>query len=183
MAKNDAKADNDDELATPKGGKRLVRLIIITFLLLAIMAGGYMGAAYFFKLPPFEPKGPTPEEIAAQQAAKKAAEAERTRDIYVSFAQPFTFNLDYGGRAHTAQLEAVLVVSGSANEKLAKKHLALLNSTTLNVLSSQSYTSMLMPSGRERLKIELLDALRCKMSEIAGAPVIEQVLFTGFVMQ
>ena len=181
MAKNDD--HSGDELATPKRGKRLVRLVLVTILLLCILAGGYVGAAYFMKLPPFEPKGPTPEEIAAQQAAKKAAEAERTRDIYISFDQPFTFNLDFGGRAHTAQIEVVPVVAGPANEKLAEKHLALLNSTTLGVLSKQSYNGLLMPSGRERLKIELLDALRGKMSEVAGAPVIEQVLITGFVMQ
>ncbi len=183
MAKKDAQADGGDELAAPRRGKRLLRIVLITILLFCILVGGYVGAAYFMKLPPFEPKGPTPEEIAAQQAAKKAAEAERTRDIYISFDQPFTFNLDYGGRAHTAQIETVLVVSGPQNEKLAKKHLALLNSTTLGILSKQSYNGLLMPSGRERLKIELLDALRGKMSEVAGAPVIEQVLVTGFVMQ
>ncbi|MGN0908046.1 MAG: flagellar basal body-associated FliL family protein [Succinivibrio sp.] len=183
MAKNDAQADSGDELAAPKRGKRLMRLVLVTILLLCILVGGYIGAAYMMKLPPFEPTGPTPEEIAAQKAAKQAAEAERTRDIYVSFDQPFTFNLDYGGRAHTAQIEAVLVVAGPANEKLAKKHLALLNSTMLGILSQQSYNGLLMPSGRERLKIELLDALRGKMSEVAGSPVIEQVLITGFVMQ
>jgi flagellar FliL protein len=182
MAKNDVQADGD-ELAPPKRGKRLLRLVIVTILLFCLLAGGYMAAAYFVKLPPFEPKGPTPEEIAAQQAAKRAHEAERTRDIYISFDQPFTFNLSYAGRAHAAQLDAVLVVSGPDNEKLAKKHLALLNSTTLGVLSKQSYNTLLMPSGRERLKIELLDALRGKMSEVAGSPVVEQVLVTGFVMQ
>ena len=40
-----------------------------------------------------------------------------------------------------------------------------------------------MPSGRQRLKRELLDATRAKMTEVAKAPVINQILFTNFVLQ
>ncbi len=177
------KADSDDELSTPKRGKKLVVMIMLLLALMVLAGGGYMGAACFMKLPPFEPSGPTPEELAAQQAAAEAAEAAKTRDMYVKFDQPFTFNLSYRDRAHTAQVDVVLVVSGPDNEALAKKHRELLSSTILNKLSAENYAALLMPSGRERLKIELLDALRGKMSEVARAPVVEKVLFTAFVMQ
>jgi len=61
--------------------------------------------------------------------------------------------------------------------------MTLLNSVIFEKLSAQSYEALLLPSGRQRLKRELLDAVRAKMSELNKSPVIEQVLFTSFVLQ
>ncbi|MCI6939245.1 MAG: flagellar basal body-associated FliL family protein, partial [Succinatimonas hippei] len=69
------------------------------------------------------------------------------------------------------------------NEALAKKHLVLLNSVVFDKLSAQTYESLLLPTGRNRLKRELLDAVRARMTEVAKAPVVEQILFTSFVLQ
>ncbi|HAR79692.1 MAG TPA: hypothetical protein DCR21_02570 [Succinivibrionaceae bacterium] len=181
MAKK--KDEGGDDLETPKKGKGLLLLIIGLLLLIIVAVGGYFGVAYFMKLPPFEVKGPTPEEIAAKVAEKEAEQAARTRDIFVKFDKPFTFNLSGSKRQHTAQVEIVLMVAGEENEALAKQHLMMLNSTIFNALANQNYDALLRPSGRERLKNVLLDLTRAKMSEVAKNPVVEQVLFTGFVMQ
>lgn len=180
-----AKNDNDDEdLDRPSRGKKLILILAIFLLLILLLGGGYFAAAWFFHLPPFEVKGPTPEELAAMRAAQDAVEIEQNKDTYVSFPQSFTFNVTAdSGRHHTAQVGVVLVVEGPNNEALAKQHIELLSSTVLTMLSNQSYDSLLMPSGRARLKIQLLDALREKMSEVAKTPVVEQILFTAFVMQ
>lgn len=77
----------------------------------------------------------------------------------------------------------VLVVQGEENEALAKKHLTLIDSVIFDKLSAQTYEGLLLPSGRQRLKRELLDAARAKMSEIAKAPVVDKILFTSFVLQ
>ncbi|MDY6420019.1 MAG: flagellar basal body-associated FliL family protein, partial [Succinivibrio dextrinosolvens] len=69
------------------------------------------------------------------------------------------------------------------NEALAKKHLTLMNSVIFERLSAQSYDALLLPSGRQRLKRDLLDAVRAKMSELTKTPVVDQILFTSFVLQ
>ena len=51
------------------------------------------------------------------------------------------------------------------HEALAKKHLTLMNSVIFERLSAQSYEALLLPSGRQRLKRDLLDAVRAKMKE------------------
>lgn len=182
MADQAKNTSADDEVAVPKRGHKLL-LVILVFLGLVVLAGGYTGAAWFMQWPPFEPKAPSVEEIAAAKAAEAAREAERHRDLYVKFDAPFTFNLNYNKRPHSAQVDLVLVVSGSDNEALAKKHIDLLSSTALQVLSDQAYEELLQPTGREQLRLRLLDTLRGKMTEVAKAPVIEQVLYTDFVMQ
>ncbi|MBO6258536.1 MAG: flagellar basal body-associated FliL family protein [Succinivibrio sp.] len=179
MAKKESDAE---ELETPKKGKKFLLLLIVLVLLL--LGGGYTGVAYFLELPPFEPQGPTPEEIAAQLAKEEAEQAAKTKDIYVKFEKPFVFNLKgTSKRPHTGQVEVVLVVSGPDNEALAKQHLTLLNSTFFDALAGQNYEELLKPSGRERLKSVLLDLARAKMSEMVKAPVVEHVLITSFVVQ
>ncbi len=184
MAKNKKakEAEGDDIEGAPKKKSKLF-LIIIIVLFLLLAGGGYVGAAYFLQLPPFEPAGPTPEEIAAQKAEQEKERMLLQRDIYVKCGNKFVFNMKSGRRMHAGQVEVVLVVVGEDSEALAKKHLTLINSVIFEKLSTQSFESLLLPSGRQRLKRELLDTVRAKMSEIAKAPVVDQILFTDFVVQ
>lgn len=184
MAKKDKKKEaGGDDPETPKKGKKLL-IILLIVLVLVLGAGGYFGAAFFLNLWPFEVKGPTPEEIAAKMAQEEAEEAAKTKDMYVKFDKPFVFNMAGSSRRpHTGQIEIVLVVSGAENESAVKTHLTLLNSAFFQILAEQSYEELLKPSGRQRLKRVLLDLSRAKMSEVAKAPLVEQVLFTGFVIQ
>ena len=172
-------ADSDD--APKKKGKLF--LIIAVVLLLIVGVGGYFGAAYFMHLPPFEPPGPTPEEIAALKAAEEKEKMLLRRDIYVPIKETFTFSIKSDRRIHTGQVDVVLVVIGEENEALAKNHLALITSVIFERLSAQSYEALLLPSGRQRLKRDLLDAVRAKMSELNKTPVVDQILFTKFVLQ
>ncbi|MCR5536546.1 MAG: flagellar basal body-associated FliL family protein [Succinivibrio sp.] len=183
MAKKEKKEKDDDSLETPKKGKKLLIIILIVAVLL-LGTGGYFGAAFFLQLWPFEVKGPTPEEVAAKLAQEEAEEAAKTKDMYIKFDKPFVFNMASNSkRPHTGQVEIVLVVSGADNESAAKTHLTLLNSVFFQALAEQNYEELLKPSGRQRLKRVLLDMSRAKMSEVAKAPLIEQVLFTSFVVQ
>ena len=168
-----AEKKKDDELDSPKRGKKLF-ILIAALLLLILGVSGYFGAAYFLQLPPFEPPGPTAEE-----KSQKLLQ----REIYVKCSEKFSFNIKSERRLHTGQVDVVLVVQGEENEALAKKHLTLIDSVIFDKLSAQTYEGLLLPSGRQRLKRELLDAARAKMSEIAKAPVVDKILFTSFVLQ
>ena len=176
-----AEKKKDDELDSPKRGKKL--FILIAALLLILGVSGYFGAAYFLQLPPFEPPGPTAEEIAAQKAEEEKSQKLLQREIYVNCSEKFSFNIKSERRLHTGQVHVVLVVPAEENEALAKKHLTLIDSVIFDKLSAQTYEGLLLPSGRQRLKRELLDATRAKMSEIAKAPVVDKILFTSFVLQ
>ena len=177
-----AEKKKEDELDSPKRGKKLF-ILIAALLLLILGVGGYFAAAYFMHLPPFEPPGPSVEEVAALKAEEEKSQKLLQREIYVKCAEKFSFNIKSERRVHTGQVDVVLVVQGEENEALAKKHLTLIDSVIFDKLSAQTYEGLLLPSGRQRLKRELLDATRAKMSEIAKAPVVDQILFTSFVLQ
>ncbi len=182
MADNAKNNDNEDGLDSPKKKGKLF-LIVGIFVVLLLTFGGYTGVAYFLELPPFEPAGPSPEEIATQKVQAEEEQKLLQKENYIPFEQTFVFTIKSERRIHTGQVQVVLSVLGEENTELAKKHLPLLNSVVFDKLSSQTYESLLLPSGRQRLKRELLDATRAKMTEVAKTPVINQILFTSFVLQ
>ena len=104
-----AEKKKDDELDSPKRGKKLF-ILIAALLLLILGVSGYFGAAYFLQLPPFEPPGPTAEEIAAQKAEEEKSQKLLQREIYVKCSEKFSFNIKSERRLHTGQVDVVLVV-------------------------------------------------------------------------
>lgn len=173
----------DDNIEATPGKKGKLFLILASVVLLILGVGIYVAIAYFMQLPPFEPLGPSAEEIAATKVKEEQEQKLLQKEIYIPFEQTFTFTIKSERRLHTGQIQVVLSVIGEQNEALARQHLPLLNSVVFEKLSAQSYESLLLPSGRQRLKRELLDATRAKMTEVAKAPVINHILFTGFVLQ
>ncbi|MGN0915979.1 MAG: flagellar basal body-associated protein FliL [Succinivibrio sp.] len=174
--------DKDEDLdeKAPSFKKKLILLLVMVVVLAGISAGGFFAWDTFIN---DKTEGPTPEEIAAKRAEEEKALKLLQKEIYVPMGSTFTFSIKSERRIHTGQVDVTLVVIGDENFALAQKHLTLMNSVVFDRLSTQSYESLLMPSGRQRLKRELLDALRARMTEVAKAPIVDQVLFTSFVLQ
>ena len=184
---SDVEKDNDnlqEQDSQSKKKKKLLILVAAIFVLILTCAGGYLGYAYLKHLPPFEPTGPTPEEIAMKKAQQEEALKEQVKDIYVKFDSAFTFNLkDKRNRDHVLQMEIVLMTIGQENSELCKKHLSLTGSVISSVVSAQTFESLTVPTGRQRLKELLLEAVRSKLSGVTNKVVVDQILFTNFVLQ
>ncbi len=180
MAAAKGKQTDDDLPKNTKG--KIFKIVLLLVLLIILGSGAYVGGAYFFNWPPFEKRGPNPEQLAVQRAAVAEASREAKRDVYLSCGDPFTLNLVSYNKTHTVQINIFLAVP-SSDEELLKKHLSLVNSIIDGILSKQSFEELRMPSGKQRLKLVLLDAIRKKLSEVTHNPIVTQVLFTGFVMQ
>uniref|UniRef100_UPI00402ACD47 hypothetical protein n=1 Tax=Succinivibrio sp. TaxID=2053619 RepID=UPI00402ACD47 len=140
-----AEKKKEDELGSPKRGKKIF-ILIAALLLLILGVSGYFGAAYFLQLPPFEPPGPTAEEIAAQKAEEEKSQKLLQREIYVKCSDKFSFNIKSERRLHTRQVDVVLVVQGEENEALAKKHLTIIDSDIFDKLRPQTYEGLQLPS-------------------------------------
>ncbi|MBO8415595.1 MAG: flagellar basal body-associated FliL family protein [Proteobacteria bacterium] len=177
---------SDDVENSGSGRKkgRLRKWLLIALAAVIVLGGAsYTGIAYLNNLPPFEPSGPTPEEIAAERVAQEQAMQQDLTERFVTFPQAFTFNVQDGTRMHMMQIEVALMVIGPQNEELAKQHSSLIQAVISEVTARQTYASLVNQTGRQRLKRLLLEAIRSKMSGVVQRPVVEQVLFTNFVMQ
>lgn len=174
-------SDNEQELEIkPKGGKKKLIIIIVAALLLL---GGGGGAAWFFlfsgdKAAHGENKDgettsdKTPEQLAAEKEA-----------FYVGFPRAFLFNAHGSTRDRLVQIKVKLQVRGPENEALAKQHTPLVEGILLKVFSAATVEQLTTVEGKTKLRKDAADAVTKALQALTGKPVVEQILFIGFVMQ
>lgn len=175
----------DEELQIEEGKKGKGKLIIIIALVVVLLGGG--AGAYFFLF-----AGDSTEEVAEGEAApaeETAAEggeggaANMGTALYVGMPRPFVFNVPGSGRDRLVQIKVQLMVRGSENEENAKTHIPLIEGALLQVFSASNADDLVTEVGKVALRERSLEAVQNVMKDIVGNVVVEQVLFTGFVMQ
>jgi len=178
-------ADEDKELELDKPAKSKKMIIIIAVVAILAIAGG---AAFFFMGGSEEPV--TQEQLDAAldsgeaAATEEAAPAASTGSaLYVPMPRPFRFNVPGASRDRFVEIKVQLLVRGSDNEEAAKKHIPLIESTLLAVFSQSNADDLGTSAGKTGLKQKALAEVHKIMTDVEGSKIVEQVLFTGFVMQ
>ncbi|WP_375057628.1 flagellar basal body-associated FliL family protein [Zobellella sp. DQSA1] len=115
--------------------------------------------------------------------ATKSQDVIDEQVLYVSMSRPFIFSVAAGARERLVQAEVQLMVRGEAKMATAKRHLPLLESTLLAVLSRQDADNYLTAEGKRMVRQEAQNELNQVLAEELGEGLVEQVLFTGIVMQ
>jgi flagellar FliL protein len=149
------------------GGASALVLIVIVALALLIFGG---------------------DESESPAADLNASETSESGEVgaayYVAMPKDFIFNVPGERRDRVVQISVQLLVRGSRNETLAQQHIPILEGTLLQVFSSTTGARLRTPEGKQEIRLQALDAAREAMREATnGSPVIEEVLFTGFVIQ
>ncbi|NVK24343.1 MAG: flagellar basal body-associated protein FliL [Gammaproteobacteria bacterium] len=174
-------ADEQNELTLEEGGgggkKKLI--IIIVAALLVIVIG--VVAAMFILGGDDETAASAAEPTAAAQTAEAAAEVGTA--MYVSMPRPFTFNVPGTTRDRLVQIKVQLMVRGDNNHEMAKRHIPLIEGTLLKAFSMANADDLATTAGKDALKLKAAKDVQTAISEVAGAKIVEEVLFTGFVMQ
>ncbi len=176
----DNNAEQNDE-QEGKGGKKkklilfgVIGLVLVVTVVLALWLFG----------------GSSSSEQAVTQAPEQASKdfsnasaPEIGNALYVGMPRPFVFIVPGDSRERTVQIKAQLMVRGEENEELAKKHIPLIEGTLHEVFSSSTADKLKTAEGKGQLRELALTEVRNALQEVAGKPVVEQVLFTSLVMQ
>lgn len=109
---------------------------------------------------------------------RNAAEAR-----YVSIPRDLTFNVPGAGRDRIAQIGVQLLVRGAQHESLAQENIPLLESTLLSTFARASAERLTTQEGKREIRLQALDAVQEALYEATGDSVVEEVLFTNFVVQ
>jgi flagellar protein FliL len=120
----------------------------------------------------------------ADSGATAAAGAEQKGSaLYVPLPRPFVFNVPGASRDRMVQIKVQLLVRGSNNETVALRHIPLIEGSLLETFSSANADELVTVAGRDAMKNKALSDLQQAMIEVVGSVVVDEVLFTGFVMQ
>jgi len=167
------------EESAPKKGKMMIIIIAAVVVIIG-------GVAAFLLLggssDESELDDPATEEVVADDGPVIGSTNVGTA-LYVAMPRPFVFNVPGSGRDRLVEIRVQLMVRGTDAEETAKMHIPMLEGTLLRVFSSSNADDLVTEAGKISMRDQSLREAQKAMQEIAGNPVIEQVLFTGFVMQ
>ncbi len=148
-------------------------VISLVILLVSVVIGG---GIWFFTTPSAEAKAAEVGSTSTQSPLKMSA-------YYIVLPEPFIFNVSGKERDRVVQIKVQLMVRGEQNEALAKKHVPLVESVLLQTFAAATVEQLRQPQGREKLRQQALTTVQATMNKMTNMPVVERVLFTGFVMQ
>lgn len=171
---------DDNELTLKDKGSSKKKLIIIGAIALVLLAGGG-GAAWFLLGGSGGDSAPAETTDSAETPAK--ADTKNQPPLYVGMPRPFVFNVSGQSRDRLVQIKVQLMVRGAANDGLAKQHIPLIEGTLLRVFSAATAEQLSTFEGKEKMRTDALEECQRVLKELTKESVVEQVLFTGFVMQ
>lgn len=102
---------------------------------------------------------------------------------YVDLQPAFITNYGGPGPVHFLKADLAVRVGDAAGAALVAHHMPQLRHELVMLLSSQTEDSVGNPAGRETLRQSALAAVQAVLRGETGGPVVEDLLFNGFVLQ
>lgn len=163
MAKSDAVKD-----PAPKGKLKLIVMGVVA-LLLAV--GLSVGATWFIMHKP--DSEPAPDTATAKPAA-----------IYEPLTPAFVVNFNQNGRQRYMQVSITLQGRDQAALDALKVHMPVIRNNLVMMFSGQGFDTLAgSPVGQEMLRQKATAVVQEVAQKEVGKPVVDQLLFTNFVLQ
>ncbi|TBU98160.1 flagellar basal body-associated protein FliL [Stutzerimonas kirkiae] len=154
-------------------GKGKGKLIIIIVIALVLAIGLSVGGTLFF----------LNKDGDEQPAPAVAAEPVRQPAIYEELAPAFVVNFNHNGRQRYMQVTLSLMSRDPLALDELKVHMPLLRNRLVMLFSSQDFATLATPVGKEALRQQATASVQEMAQKETGKLVVEQVLFTNFVLQ
>lgn len=168
-----AKSEEVKDPAVKGKGKLKFIIIIVVALLLAI--GASVGGTWFFLHKSAAKTEDHPAEAAAPTGKVPA--------IYEPMAPAFVVNLDQNGRQRYLQVSITLMTRDKAGLDALKVHMPVIRNNLVMLFSGQSFDALATPIGQEMLRQKATASVQEVAQKEVGKLVVDQLLFTNFVLQ
>ena len=152
-----------------KGKIKLIVLIVVA-LLLAI--GMSVGATWFFM-----------HSAQSKPAAVETAVVGKQPAIFEPMAPAFVANFNQNGRQRYMQVSITMQGRNQADLEALKVHMPVIRNNLVMLFSGQDFATLASPVGQEMLRQKATASVQEVAQKELGKVVIEQLLFTNFVLQ
>ncbi|AVX88263.1 flagellar basal body-associated protein FliL [Pseudomonas koreensis] len=167
MAKSEAAAVKDP---ATKGKLKMIILIVVA-LLLAI--GVSVGATWYFMH----------SAQSKPAAAAETAPVGKQPAIFEPMAPAFVANYNQNGRQRYMQVSITMLARNQADLDALKVHMPVIRNNLVMLFSGQDFATLATPVGQEMLRQKATASVQEVAQKELGKVVIEQLLFTNFVLQ
>ena len=156
-------ATSTPELIPPNKRKRGLLL----FVTLALAAAGAAGAYYYFYY---------------LDSVHTPVVAAPTVPIFIAL-EPFTVNLQPGGRTRFLHVGVTLKVENTKEQALVVQYMPEVRSRMLTVLSNRQSDALVAAADKAQLAVDLMAALNLPFASNMAPQKIAGVMFTAFMLQ
>lgn len=185
MPDTEVKETSEEQDVKPKSKKKLVLIAGIAVVVILLSVVGVIlltgGDEVDDNLDETVQTDTVPETT--NDAKTDELDSEQITAIYIVLPRPFLFNLQDAGRTRLLQIKVQLMVRSEADEILVKKHIPLIEDALLTTFSNSQATELKTQQGKQQLRVRALKSVNDALSAMSNHAVVEQALFTGFVMQ
>lgn len=115
----------------------------------------------------------------AKEASKEAVKPA----FYVELDPPLVVNFDDTQSVRFLQVSIQLLIREERSGETVKLHSPVIRNNLLQVLNGRDYHEVMTRDGKEKLRQECLKEVQKILTKMAGAPIVEDVYFTSFVVQ
>ena len=102
---------------------------------------------------------------------------------YFEITAPFVVNITNDGSTAFLQVNAQLKVSDEELKPHLTAHLPAIQHTVMMVLSQQTASGISSVQGKQKLREITLKEVQDFLTAQIGIPVVEEIYFTGFIIQ
>jgi flagellar FliL protein len=162
-----------DELKDP-ASKGKLKLIIIAVVALLLAVGLSVGATWFIM---------HKSESAPDPAAEAAAATTKPVAVYEALTPAFVVNFNANGRQRYMQVSITMLSRNAADMEALKAHMPVIRNNLVMLFAGIPFESLATPVGQEMLRQKATASIQEVAQKELGKTVIEQLLFTNFVLQ
>jgi len=163
-----------DEVKDP-ASKGKLKLIIIVVVALLLAVGLSVGATWFFM------HNATPK---VDPAAAAVADANvKHPAIFEPMTPAFVVNFNSNGRQRYMQVSITMLARNQPDLEALKVHMPVIRNNLVMLFAGIPFESLATPIGQEMLRQKATASVQEVAQKELGKTVIEQLLFTNFVLQ
>jgi flagellar FliL protein len=147
---------------------------LIIAIIAVVVLGGVGGAAWFLLGAKSDPK----------KAHAETKKEEHLPPIYIALDPPFVVNFEAEQLVRFLQVTVQVMTRDPETAEQLKSNDPVVRNDLLLLLGNQNYHTISSREGKEKLRLQALDAVRKVVKSAGGKPEkVEAVYFTSFVMQ
>lgn len=182
--------DGDAEEGDGGGGKKkLILMIVVGLLLVGISIGGTLVGLSMFSDPAPAPAPMAEGEEGAEGASGEGEEGaddapEMLEDaIYYPIKPAIMVSFEGRGRQRLLQAEITLLTRDDEVVAAIEMHMPMIRNALVLLIGGRTYEEVQTAEGKELLRVDCLQELQRLLEKEIGKTGIEQVLFTGLIVQ
>jgi len=185
MAADDLTNEERDTTVAKKGNG-VVKIILIVLVVLVLVIASIGATLFFAGVIGGSGKAEHVEQSVDQNQGEKAARKKSSVNkipVYYAFEPAFVVNFNDGKSIRYLQLSIEVMTYDELVVEDIKIHMPVIRNNLIMMLSNLNYEIISTVAGKRKLQDEALTEIKSILLDKTGKEGVEEVYFTGFVMQ